>query len=187
MYLLTLFTLPLQLYELKNYDNWVVYRLFNASSKLPFDCITHKPAQSNNRYTWHSYDEAFEAYINHSYDGLGFMLSDGYVGIDLDNCISNSIIVNDIAKDILDMVDSYTEYSPSKTGLHILCKSDSNLKIGRKNDKLGIEIYNHNRFFTITGDVYKDMPIEYRDVKIVISKYFNDMSSILDEYLYMEV
>ena len=75
----------------------------------------------------------------------------GYTGIDLDNVVSNNKI-NDFALYIVNQLNSYTEYSPSGNGLHILCKNSFN--IGSRNDKLGIEIYSHSRFFTITGNTY---------------------------------
>ena len=183
-----MFILPVQLYELKNYDNWVVYRLFNNGtnklSKLPFNPITHKPAKTNNSSTWGSYSDSINAIKEHSYDGIGFVLSDFYVGIDLDNCIVDNTI-NDTAKDILELIQSYTEYSPSNNGLHIICKYMNHKKIGRKNDKLGLEIYNRDRFFTITGKVYRDLLIvdQTKEIDILLNKYFNDMSSILNEYL----
>jgi primase-polymerase (primpol)-like protein len=55
--------------------------------------------------------------------GVGFMftLESGIVGIDLDKCFDEHGNLNAIAKAILDRVGAttYTELSPSRTGLHI--------------------------------------------------------------------
>ena len=53
-------------------------------------------------------------------------------------------------------MNSYTEYSPSGTGLHILCKTAVN-DIGRKkgiNTLSAIEMYTYGRYFTVTGKIF---------------------------------
>ncbi len=52
---------------------------------------------------------------------LGFVTGNGIVCIDIDNAITDGEI-HPIAQEIIDSCNSYTEYSPSGNGLHILCK-----------------------------------------------------------------
>ena len=54
------------------------------------------------------------------YDGLGVMIVPPLVGIDLDHVISTEEELSPVALEILDTVDTYTEKSPSGTGLHLL-------------------------------------------------------------------
>ena len=151
---------PKELEELTLLPNWVVYRLFNNGSsklsKLPFNPTTHSPAKTNDPTTWSTFPVAVNCLVEHSYDGIGFMFSNGYVGIDLDECIENDTM-NSFSSSIVSLIDSYTEYSPSMKGVHILLKSTSNQNIGYKHNN--IEIYNNNRFFTITGKVVVKKPI----------------------------
>ena len=57
------------------------------------------------------------------YDGIGFEFGNGYVGIDLDHCRdAETGEVQEWALEIIDHLDSYTEASPSETGVHIICK-----------------------------------------------------------------
>ena len=156
--------LPNHLNELTLLPRWVVYRLVDNNSKLPFDPINHIPAKTNDSNTWTTFEIANNTLANHTYDGLGFVLGNGYVGIDLDDCIDKNNEINSFARKIVHIFNSYTEYSPSNHGLHILCKSTYNKPISIKKDN--IEVYNCNRFFTITGNIYLDMPICYRDVEI---------------------
>ena len=51
--------------------------------------------------------------------------------------------------DIITTLDSYTEYSPSGTGAHILCKGTIPAKDRRKNNMKCIR----RAFFTVTGRV----------------------------------
>ena len=61
------------------------------------------------------------------------------------------------------MMSSYTEYSPSHKGLHILCKlsvSMSEFGTRRRNDEIGLEMYDSGRFFTVTGEATSDFRIQ---------------------------
>jgi hypothetical protein len=87
-------------------------------------------------------------------DGIGFVFTkeDPYCGIDLDSACNPVLgTVEDSALKIISQLSSYTEYSPSETGLHIIIKAKKNTSASRK-DK--IEIYDHARFFTFTGNIY---------------------------------
>lgn len=165
--------LPIQLQELKLYNNWVVYRNFKHG-KLPFNPITHLAVKTNDPSTWSDYNSALLCYQNHSYDGIGFVFNNNqYIGIDLDNCISNNII-DPFALEIVNLINSYTEYSPSNKGLHILCKSKLLYNIGIKRDN--IEIYSYNRFFTISGNIYLNRMIEFRDRELqILLQKINDI------------
>ena len=54
------------------------------------------------------------------YDGIGIGIFNGICAIDLDNCVSDSGYYTQTAAEIVALMHSYTEYSPSGNGLHIL-------------------------------------------------------------------
>jgi putative DNA primase/helicase len=64
-------------------------------------------------------------------------------------------------------LDSYTEISPSGTGLHIFVLApDANITRHRKKDHF-LEIYNEGRYFTVTGNIYgNNKSIETRTQKL---------------------
>ncbi len=73
------------------------------------------------------------------------------------------------------IISSYTEYSPSGEGLHILFKLNEPLSAfgtHRRNDELGIEMYDSGRFFTVTGRGYGEARpvLERTNVKDQVSK-----------------
>jgi AAA domain len=98
--------------------------------------------------------------------GVGFSLAKGLPGlerlkgVDLDHCINGAGRVAQWAQDIVDALRTYTEISPSGTGLRLFVKGD--LPEGYKHKVTGlgpdgrgvIEVYEEGRFLTITGDVY---------------------------------
>ena len=85
------------------------------------------------------------------YDGIGFVFTveDPFCGVDLDGCLDPETgEVEPWALKIVEQLDSYTEISPSGTGLHVLVRAE--LPEGG-NRKGRIEMYDRGRFFTVTG------------------------------------
>ena len=97
-------------------------------------------ARSNDPSTWGTYEEAVATAQRRGYSGIGVMLSDGIVGIDLDGVVSADGIIADWAQKVIDDIGSYAETSPSRTGVHILAYADPEKvgAIGRANHRVGL-------------------------------------------------
>jgi hypothetical protein len=121
--------------------------------KVPINPHTGKKADTTDPATWGSFDEAGEA-------GIGFVLTadDPYVCVDLDNCVKDGEVAP-WALAIVKALDSYTEISPSGTGLHIWIKAS---KPGERCKKGGVEIYDRKHFITWTGESFSGETIEKR-------------------------
>ena len=167
--------------QLKDSPNWVAYEIKwdgerGRKKKLPLNPHDGSPAKANDPATWGSYNEAMSLAIENAgkrgtplgmYDGVGFEFNgSGIAGIDLDHCINDKGELSAIAREIVDLMDSYTEYSPSEKGLHILFKLDrplSQIGKGNRNDGVGLEMYDTGRFFTVTGKPFEALkPIAER-------------------------
>ena len=137
-------------------------------------------AQSNNKRSWSTFPTIIKFYEQGGYDGIGFMFSkdDPFVGIDIDHCIQEGALTS-LAEDVIETVNSYTEYSPSGDGIHIIAKGKLPLKgpgTGRKNVDIGLEVYRHGRYFTFTGDSLDQVPVEDRteELKVLFEKYLKE-------------
>ena len=127
------FVLPEKLMRLGSRRQWVVHR-----GKVPFSPFApYAKARSNGPETWGTLQEAEEALRTGNFDGLGFEFGNfpsgtlRVSGIDLDHVVREDGTLEPFAAEIVELMNSYTEYSPSGTGLHILCKTAVN-DIGRK-------------------------------------------------------
>jgi putative DNA primase/helicase len=80
-----------------------------------------------------------------------FSEDDPYCGIDLDACRNPETgEITKLARQIIDRMASYSEISPSGTGVKIFVKGVvSGLR--RKNPKMKTEVYDRRRFFACTG------------------------------------
>lgn len=138
--------------ELKALPQWVAFRMVDRENghkgKVPVNPKTGENAKANDPATWGTFDDAETAVILYDLDGIGFEFANGYFGIDLDHVITKDGNISPKAADIVRIMDSYTEYSPSGSGLHILCRGS----IPEGNRRKGnVEMYSEGRFFTVTG------------------------------------
>ena len=148
-------------YELKKEERWCLYKIIQRdgkNTKLPLK-PNREPAKSNDKTTWYSYEDCIKAFSKNIGDGLGFFLGDGYIGIDIDK-VSDDIMeysmdyqAKSMTADFLRGISTYAELSPSKTGLHFIGKGEVP---GERKRYKNLEIYDKDRFFTVTGNVIKD-------------------------------
>ncbi|SFT09256.1 phage NrS-1 polymerase family protein [Halostagnicola kamekurae] len=147
--------------QLRKRDQWVCWRGESRDgkpTKIPVTPGSGEFASSTDPTTWTSVKTALEYADSREADGVGFVFTDDdpIVGVDLDDCRDPETgDVDDVAQDIIERLDSYTEISPSGTGFHVLIEGE--LPSGR-NRRGSIELYDTARFFTVTGDHLEETP-----------------------------
>ena len=151
--------------ELRVLRQWVLMRLEaerrknGKLAKVPYQC-NGKTASSTNASTWASFDQVVEVFDGGDYTGIGYVFTetDAYVGIDLDGCRTPKTgFVEPWAQQIIEQLDSYTEFSVSGTGFHCYVKATK--PTDTKNRVGGVEIYSSGRYFVVTGEHVKGTPL----------------------------
>lgn len=152
---------------MKAYRQWVVWRYEETEgekpTKVPYNPETGRMASVTDSGTWSTFETARQAVLNSGfYSGIGFVVTeaDPYAFIDLDappaHATSTEIAtIKQRQAAIYDEFQSYAELSPSDKGLHIIIHGA--IESGRK--RSSIEIYSSGRYMTMTGNVYRDLPI----------------------------
>lgn len=151
--------------ELKRRDQWVCWKLEKRNerkTKIPYSPATGERASSTDSSTWGSFDMAIHSYAMGQYSGIGFALADDRVitGIDLDHVLHEGII-DERVRWIVEQANTYCEISPSGDGLHLFlmgakpdgfpgCKTV--LPDAGFGTEAAIEVYDHSRYFTVTGN-----------------------------------
>lgn len=136
--------------ELKAFPQWVCYR----QNKIPVNPKTGDNAKADDPSTWDEFDQAvrhWEAHRGNGITGIGYEFSgdDPFAGVDLDKCRNPETgEIEPWALEIVTHLNSYTEVSPSGTGLHIWIKGQLPPD-GRHKGK--VEMYDSGRYFTVTG------------------------------------
>lgn len=165
--------------DLKPLPQWVCHAA-SRGDKVPYTPTTHKPAKANDPATWGTYEQAWKAWKTNPerYTGIGFELvaSQEVIVIDLDKCIKDGVI-NAPAQAILKRIDSYAELSPSGTGIHIWVRASSlPANLGPDKDGLSlVEMYDHDRYMTTTGEHIKDTPPTINDRSQEVESLYNEI------------
>lgn len=154
---------------LKSQKRWAVYKLEPRKgqpgkyNKAPRDgFMKFMEGWNTDRSKWMEFNEALTTQYGRSdCDGYGIFLGT-YEGkqlwaLDLDDQVIDGYI-SPRAQEIIDAMDSYTEYSPSGNGLRILFYSNGDKVPGskHKSEDGKIELYGDDdspRFMTITGNI----------------------------------
>lgn len=104
------------------------------------------------------FDEVLVALRSGRWDGVGFAFlpGDGLIGIDIDHAIDPETgEVSERCAQILKAVPSYTELSPSGSGVHIIVEGQTTTF---KSNDIGVEVFCNAQFFTCTGRRWPGSP-----------------------------
>jgi len=126
-------------------------------SKLPISPVTGQLAKSTAESTWADFDTALACFEGRRalLAGVGFVFSRGdpFIGVDLDKCRDRQTGISSAwAQSVIDDLGSYTEVSPSGTGVKCILESNAPVQ-SRRRSSPDIEVYSSDRFFTITGNL----------------------------------
>lgn len=159
--------------ELRALPQWVCFMLVDnpergKPEKIPINPHTLRGASSTNPKAWGTLEKAAAqigktgsckrkggAIVSAAVCGVGFVFNgNGITGIDFDHVIDEQGQLEPWVADWVQRFGSYTEYSPSGTGLHILCRGALGDRKCIKREE--VEIYDRARYFTVTGKPYGD-------------------------------
>jgi hypothetical protein len=121
------------------------------------------PASSTDASTWRSFEEAAHVAAS-GFDGVGYVFAAGdpFCGVDLDACFDALGELHPEAARIVDTLNSYTERSVSRTGLHVIFRACMNGHPRNRTGETpwggGIEIYDSGRYFVMSGERLEDTP-----------------------------
>ncbi len=146
-------------------------------TKIPYKTNGYR-AKSTVKADFTDFETAMRCVKN--YNGIGLGIFDGFCAVDIDHCVKDGVL-SDLAQEIVNTFNSYTEYSPSGEGVRIIFKAQG-FKYDKKryyinNHKLGLEIYVSgctSKYVTLTGNVIKNLPV--RDCS-------TELSLVLDYYM----
>jgi len=156
--------------ELSSAPRWLCWRLEpnpkgEKPRKVPYDPQTGRRASSTNPESWATMAQAQAARAKYGYTGIGYVFTEdaGIIGVDIDHCRDQEGCLNEMAKAVVDRYPTYTEISPSGTGLHLFYRGSGMPGKGNKNSETGFEMYAAARYFTMTGNQLPGSPDEIRD------------------------
>jgi len=162
-------------YDLKQSSVFCLWLLKNGK-KVPIVALTGRPAHTNDLQDFCSFDIAYQAYQRKTYpniSGIGRLLHhslDSIYAIDLDKCVDGGIL-NQYALDLVRAAGSYSELSPSSSGIRIFGRAPlpaalqdrCSTKIWGKGshpvyDRLECQLFLQGQYVTCTGNQIAGSP-----------------------------
>jgi hypothetical protein len=147
--------------ELKELDRWNAWRAKERRNRPGWDKIPAGGASTRNLAEWVDFDTAWESYSTNTRRMSGVCLCltnlDRFVVIDLDKCVrwkDGDWQLRPWARELVDVLGTYTEVSPSGTGLRLfLFCTQELIKEYSRHDQHGIDLYTgaSPRHVTMTG------------------------------------
>lgn len=134
---------------------WVNWRFEiqedGKQTKVP--CMPNgEKAKINDSSTWNTFDEVIA--VQDRFNGIGIVFTGSLLGVDIDHCIVDGNVSPEITA-FVEKAKTYTEVSPSETGLHLYLKLTEPMVLERKrsphNGSGNYECYTTDRYFTVTS------------------------------------
>ena len=156
--------------------------------KQPYDPIKNRAISAND--TFYHIGDLLE--FLPEYDVIGLKIGNGISALDIDDCIVNGV-VSELANILIDSFKSYTEISPSGTGIRILFEAAN--KFDRdiyyiKNTKLNLEYYdgddqerNGGRMVRLTGNNITSYKYRRVDTSKILERFMKRSVVINRDYI----
>ncbi len=152
--------------ELKALPRWAPWRYVHRMDGKKPDKVAFRTtgglARTNTPEDWGPFEAARAAYQRGRFDGLGFLIFEGdpFVGFDFDDCLDPETgEIHPAVAGLMEGLDGYAEISPSGTGMKVIARGRKPGKrcVTRKTPWGGeFAVYDHKRFFTLTGRAIGD-------------------------------
>jgi hypothetical protein len=132
-------------------------------------------AKSNTSGTWRTYDQSVESYRKGEADGIGLMLAleTDIVAIDIDKCRNAETgVIHPWASTLVQRANSYTEITPSGTGLRVLGTGSErklHTKIAVLDTPVSVELYRHcERYVTVSNLPLDGVTLDINDIDALL-------------------
>ena len=146
----------------------------NPNWDKPDECMTFEDIHNVYQQRMVHYHKALEALKRNPRTkvpipvGFGFKYTDEhpFICVDIDSATDEN-------NELIDLLESYTEWSPSGKGLHTIIRTESLLEKqhiinmfakGKRNEKLGRDLFIASGYVTVTGKLIPIAPAEVRTV-----------------------
>jgi primase-polymerase (primpol)-like protein len=166
--------------SLADMEIWIGYQLVDDDRKVPVDPArprTPTPIDATDTSQGVDFRTALEAVHTsrqspgRQIDGVGLQLDgdDELCLVDIDDCVEDGR-VEGWAMDMVRDIGSYTELSPSQTGLHVLVRDEHGVDDGYSS-KDKIEVYDSARYATFSGAQLRETSDEIKHIPGIVGAY----------------
>lgn len=168
--------IPADLRALPQWVLWASEQRDGKATKVPRRVSQPtQRASSTDPTSWGTFEAAVAALGAPGIEGLGFVFTAGdpFCGVDLDACMTPAGELVPEALAVVEALDSYTELSPSGSGVHVIVRAQ--LPQGAASRRTGawgghLERYDRGRYFTFTGRQLEGSPGEIAERQLEVEQ-----------------
>jgi hypothetical protein len=165
---------------LRDLSQWVAWNTAPRAGrpkppKVPIDPHTGRAADPTDPHTWGTLDDALDLSHRLQLAGVGFVFteSDPFAGVDLDGCLDpRTGQLDPWAEEIVAGLRTYTEISPSCTGVKLVARAKLP---GRRCRKGKVELYDRGRYFALTGRPLGGAPADVRPAQDALDALYREL------------
>jgi primase-polymerase (primpol)-like protein len=144
-------------------------------SKVPIDPSTGGPANTTDPRTWGRFEDALALANDRQLSGVGYVFApDGELaGVDVDDC--RDPVTGELdpwAEEIVTQLNSYSEVSPSRTGVKSFVRGRLP---GDRHRRGKVELYDRSRFFAVTGRKLDAAPADVRPAQPALDALYREL------------
>jgi len=196
--------------ELASLKRWIIWKYVDKkyfdgvyrTTKVPVSAVTHSnfSRTEDECLDLENIKKVYRAYKHDDiWAGIGFSShgNENIVVLDFDDCLEDSKIKSKFLKDFIYNLNSYTEISPSGKGVRIFVNYNTEEKIfysfqvisnrgvdlcNNFNSK-GIEIWNKNKFATVTGNLFDKNLNKINSNNVILEDFLLNAKQTLEKFL----
>jgi primase-polymerase (primpol)-like protein len=163
--------------EMQAVRRWVGWRyrfVKGKWTKVPYCALLpQREASSTDPFTWATFADVMAAYLAGHFDGIGFVLGDGWIGLDIDGCRNPETgAIDPDALRYIRLLNTYSELSPGQTGVHGIAHG---VKPGPRCRVGPFELYADARYFTVTGYRLAELPDTVEERTAQIAELYHEL------------
>ncbi len=165
--------------DLRKRTQWVAWKYIPKADgkkpiKMPICPATGAEASVSNPATWGTFDVAQRRCQRDRLAGVGYVFtgSDPFFGYDLDDCIDQEGRLAMPSWEIIERFATYAEVSPSGRGVKGFGRGKLLAGGGHSPKDGNVELYDHGRFFCITGRHLKGTPLTLEDCQLYLDEFY---------------
>lgn len=162
--------------ELRALPRWCCWKWSTDGRKVPIDPLTTRWASHSDPATWNTFANALFR-LRRGGVGLNFASGGGIVAVDLDHCRDPQTgVLTAFAQDVIARLDTYTEISPSGTGIHLFCLgAKPGPRCRYQADADALELYDGAHFMSVTGEHVPGARVRLCERSDVLSRLYTQL------------
>ncbi len=171
---------PKCLLERRQWVCWKFEQRDGKPTKVPINARTGQRASSTDPSAWNSFEDAVAACRRlAAVEGVGFVFdeADPFCGVDLDDCRDPQTgALKPWGLRLLRALNSYSEVSPSGCGVKVFVRARKPGSACKRPFEDGaVEMYDHARFFTVTGQRVEDVSADVEERQTEIGQIYAEV------------